>query len=95
MRNATDVIEALIAPVSTIAAQAALPLGKTAITAAPPSDTTLIKKILGCLGPTPIAEDQLLRDIRLQADIAAPVLVDLELDGRITRHPGGLLSRAV
>ncbi|WP_171241099.1 DNA-processing protein DprA [Ruegeria sp. HKCCA5491] len=48
--------------------------------------------ILTRLGPSPIAEDQLIRDIAATAGEIGPVLVDLELDGRIQRQPGGLLS---
>ncbi len=49
-------------------------------------------RILDRLGPSPIAEDQLLRDISASAGELGPALVDLELDGRIQRQPGGLLS---
>ncbi|MFP4240141.1 MAG: DNA-processing protein DprA [Rhodosalinus sp.] len=50
--------------------------------------------ILQRLGPSPLAEDQLIRDLDAPAARVAPVLVELELDGRIRRAPGGLLSRA-
>lgn len=52
-------------------------------------------KILAHLGPSPVAEDQLIRDIQAPASAIGPALVDLELDGRIQRQPGGLLSLAV
>ncbi|XDA97446.1 DNA-processing protein DprA [Sulfitobacter sp. LCG007] len=52
-------------------------------------------KVLERLGPSPVAEDQLIRDLSVSAAEVAPVLVELELDGRITRQAGGLLSRAV
>ncbi|MGV6802788.1 MAG: DNA-processing protein DprA [Ruegeria sp.] len=53
---------------------------------------TLQSKVLSRLGPSPIAEDQLIRDVRTTAGEIAPVLVDLELEGRIHRQAGGLLS---
>ncbi len=58
---------------------------------------TLHSKILSRLGPSPLAEDQLIRDITKEtgagsADIL-PELVSLELDGHITRQPGGLLAK--
>ena len=53
----------------------------------------LHSEILARLGPSPIAEDQLARDIRANASDIAPVLIDLELDGKILRQAGGLLSR--
>lgn len=55
----------------------------------------LHRLILDRLGPSPLAEDQLLRDLALSAAEAAPELLALELDGHIRRAPGGLLSRAV
>ncbi len=54
----------------------------------------LHNEILMRLGPSPIAEDQLIRDIAATAGEIGPILVDLELDGRIQRQPGGLLSLA-
>jgi len=54
----------------------------------------LHSEILQRLGPSPLAEDQLIRDLAAPASRVAPVLVELELDGRIRRAPGGLLSRA-
>lgn len=50
--------------------------------------------ILNRLGPSPLAEDQLLRDLAVSPADAAPELLMLELDGKIIRAPGGLLSRA-
>jgi DNA processing protein len=54
----------------------------------------LHQQILDRLGPSPVAEDQLIRDLSLSAGAVGPVLVDLELDGQICRHAGGLLSRS-
>jgi DNA processing protein len=77
-----------------------------AIQAVPPPDTRSLREtaklhsqilhrdILQRLGPTPLAEDQLIRDLSAPAAAVAPVLTDLELDGRIIRHPGGLVSRS-
>jgi DNA processing protein len=50
-------------------------------------------RILARLGPSPIAEDQLIRDLALPPAALAPGLLELELDGRIQRQAGGLLSR--
>jgi DNA processing protein len=52
-------------------------------------------RILDRLGPSPVAEDQLTRDLGLATAHIAPALLTLELDGLILRQPGGLLSRAV
>lgn len=51
-------------------------------------------QILARLGPSPLAEDQLIRDLALPPSVLTPALVSLELEGRIARASGGLLSRA-
>ncbi|MCB1340543.1 MAG: DNA-processing protein DprA [Pseudooceanicola sp.] len=53
----------------------------------------LHQQILDRLGPSPIGEDQLIRDLAATADQVGPALLDLELDGQIARQSGGLLSR--
>ena len=55
--------------------------------------SVLHNQILSRLGPSPLAEDQLIRDLDLAASVVTPELVTLELDGRILRQSGGLLSR--
>ena len=52
----------------------------------------LHQQILSRLGPSPLAEDQLIRDLAAPAGEVAPALVDLELEGKITRQAGGLLA---
>jgi DNA processing protein len=44
------------------------------------------------LGPTPVPVDELLRQCHLSPSIIATVLLELELAGRLDRHPGGLVS---
>jgi DNA processing protein len=51
--------------------------------------------ILQRLGPSPVAEDQLIRDLQLPCADLTPALVELEMDGKVLRSPGGLLSKAV
>ncbi|MEP3299769.1 MAG: DNA-processing protein DprA [Pseudoruegeria sp.] len=91
VRSAEDVIEA-IGP-----AQIAQPDHQSAperALEAAPDMRQLHTDILARLGPSPIAEDQLIRDLSLPAPVIAPALVTLELDGYIARHPGGLLTLA-
>ena len=96
VRSAADVIEAMGSMASqTNAGEPELPL----IPATPPTQkrglqetAALHRQILSRLGPSPLAEDQLIRDLNTPARSVAPVLVDLELDGKIKRQPGGLLS---
>ncbi|WP_299738396.1 DNA-processing protein DprA [uncultured Roseobacter sp.] len=99
VRSAADVIEALT-PLHGETPQ--LPLGIPDKPRAKRSPTknkalkdvaTLHRKILARLSPSPVAEDQLIRDLAVAPADAAPVLLDLELDGQITRQSGGLLSR--
>ncbi len=95
VRNAADIIEAL-PDTQGPETQADLPLAD--LPAAPPDKRTLREtadlhsEILNRLGPSPLAEDQLIRDLAVPARNVSPVLVDLELEGRIKRQPGGLLA---
>ncbi len=98
VRSAEDVIEALPD------LGAALPGAEPELPNLPPAPkpparslrdiSNLHMQILDRLGPSPVAEDQLIRDLRANSAQVAPALVDLELDGRIRRQSGGLLSRA-
>ncbi|MGR3270031.1 DNA-protecting protein DprA [Thalassococcus profundi] len=59
-----------------------------------PAETfDLHRQILARLGPSPLAEDQLIRDIAAAPEQLGSALVDLELEGRIARQPGGLLAK--
>lgn len=53
----------------------------------------LHRRILDRLSAAPLAEDQLIRDLDSTPSRLAPELLALELEGRIERAPGGLLSR--
>jgi len=96
VRGTNDVMEALGAPV---AAEESLPdIARPVPAPSSPSralkDTALLHSmILSRLGPSPLAEDQLLRDLKVTSAELAPELLSLELDGRIARQPGGLLAR--
>ncbi len=98
VRGASDVMEALSreGPVAGTAAEAPV-----AVPAAPPERRTLAETsalhgmILDRLGPSPLAEDQLIRDLALPVADVAPELLSLELEGRIRRQAGGLLSLVV
>ncbi len=72
---------------------AAMPAATPA--AKPRSLADLHKRILSLLGASPIAEDQLIRDLRAPAAEVAPALMDLELEGHVSRRPGGLLTRTI
>lgn len=89
IRHAADVIEAL-APLSD-----------------PPSDpeppqpnpkrslrdtANLHATLLNQLSPTPVSEDQVIRDLGISAAQAGSLFVDLEIEGRIQRMPGGMIA---
>lgn len=63
------------------------------IPAPAPQGHALHQHILSRLGPSPLPEDELLRDLALNPQQVSPALLDLEMAGEIERHPGGLLSR--
>ena len=44
------------------------------------------------LGAVPVAVDELVRQCQLSASAVASLLLELELAGRIERHPGNLVS---
>ena len=48
--------------------------------------------ILERLGPTPVAVDELIRQCQMSAAAVATLLLELELSGRVERHPGNLVS---
>ena len=99
IRSAADVIEALGGERVVRPVVAREPVAKAVLPAPTPLQRPLAaiaalhSKILDRLGPSPLAEDQLIRDLAMPAASVAPELLSLELEGRIQRQAGGLLSR--
>ena len=91
IRSAADVIEALAAslglPRPAGPGREPTHLGPLA---APSAEGPLEQRLLDLLGPSPVAEDWLTREIGRPAAAISSALVDLELAGQIQRHPGGL-----
>ena len=54
----------------------------------------LHQQILDRMGTSAIPDDMIIRDLGAPAQQVSAALTDMELDGRITRDSGGLLSRA-
>jgi DNA processing protein len=77
------------------ASQPRLPLVAAApnLSATPqiPEDAAL-ELLIEKLSPTPVAVDELVRQCHLSAASIATLLLELELAGRIERHPGNLVS---
>ena len=100
VRSAADVIEALGQPEPDVDMGGAQPEA-AALAILPPEASRTLRdtnalhnEILQRLGPSPVGEDQLIRDLALPAQRIAPEILTLELDGKILRAPGGLLSLA-
>lgn len=49
-------------------------------------------RVLELLGPVGVTVDELLRECQLSAPVVATVLLELELAGRLERHPGNRVS---
>ncbi len=58
----------------------------------PVGDEDGLELILERLGPTPVAVDELVRQCQMSAAAVATLLLELELAGRVERHPGNLVS---
>ena len=100
VRGSSDVLEALGAsilpapPRARVSATAPAALPGPVPPRRPLADiAALHRRILDRLSPSPLAEDQLIRDLALPPASVAPELLSLELEGKIRRQAGGLLSR--
>lgn len=93
VRDAADVMEALgttLAP-----GRQRLPPSRPSIPGAPPAtDGDLGNRLLELLTQAPVAEDLLIRETGQTAAAVSAALVELELVGRLQRHPGGFVSLA-
>ena len=95
VRGAEDVLAAL--GYELVAAPEAAPEPEPAAHPAPPVATALKglrERLLALLGPTPTPEDAVSRDLGVDAATLARELVPLEIEGKVQRHPGGMISRA-
>lgn len=62
----------------------------------PPQDTSDAdrRRVVGLLGPVPVAIDELIRQSALSPSVVQTVLLELELAARLERHAGGRVSLA-
>ncbi|MDH3232966.1 MAG: DNA-processing protein DprA [Alphaproteobacteria bacterium] len=94
----TETAEDILQTISTqMTRPLAEPVGPTfdTLSDGPPSPDGLDaarKNIIELLSPTPAAVDELIRECQVSAALVAVVLLELELAGRIERHPGGRVS---
>jgi DNA processing protein len=61
-------------------------------TSEPAADEAGLELLLRMLGPTPVPIDELVRQCHLTAAAVATLVLELELAGRVERHPGNLVS---
>ena len=94
VRDAQDVIEACAEIPDRADPVPAMPERTGAPAPRPATRGDLGEAIIARLGPSPLAEDQLIRDLAADGATLAPALIDLELQGRIVRQAGGLVSLA-
>jgi DNA processing protein len=78
-------------PVSPIAVPTVAP-SPAPPSAKPVGDEAGSDLILERLGPTPVGVDELVRQCQMSAAAVATILLELELAGRVERHPGNLVS---
>jgi DNA processing protein len=97
--NAEDVLSQLrpqldgaMAPRPLRAAPAAIDWPPAAQPNIPLEDDAALELVLEKLGPTPVAVDELVRQCHLSAAAIATLLLELELAGRVERHPGNLVA---
>jgi DNA processing protein len=60
-----------------------------------PSDSELArtrKTVIELMSPTPVPVDELVRQCHSSAALVVTILLELELAGRVERHPGNLVS---
>ena len=94
VRSAADVIEALGGAVAAPAVPRPKPVPSEQPARRPLADIASVHgQILARLGPSPVPEDQLIRDLAMPSAAVTAELVTLELDGRVERHAGGFLTR--
>jgi DNA processing protein len=60
-----------------------------------PPDDTERSRIVDALGPTPVEIDDVIRHTELAPGAVYLVLLELDIAGRLHRHPGGLISLAM
>nr|WP_224503251.1 DNA-processing protein DprA [Celeribacter litoreus] len=98
VRSARDVIDTLAAA-SPIARTAIETPDEAIIVPEPKAESLGLKdhsalhsEILARLSGAPVAEDELIRDIGLPSDRIGSEILTLELEGKISRKPGGLIA---
>jgi DNA processing protein len=93
--SAEDVLQQI--PADLIAARPKGPVAPPSLAHPPPSEggeglASAREEILERLAPTPVAVDELVRQCQFSPAMVVTVLLELELAGRLERHPGNQVS---
>lgn len=92
VENASDVIAALVEPLSHRFRELEPPSFAPRSSPAPSADEDARACILAALGPTPTPLDDLVRQSGTSVPLVRAVIIELELAGRIHRDPGDRIS---
>ncbi|KMO32299.1 DNA processing protein DprA [Methylobacterium variabile] len=89
-----DEIDFSAEPITAMAAEPAQSPLESSLEPAPPRPVPQDDRIilLELLGPSPVPVDALARQAGLSARVVQGLLMELELDGKVWRHPGGSVS---
>lgn len=91
-----DVLDALEPMTRSISGQAPYSLEEQEIESdslTSPANDGDRERVMTALGPTPCEVDEIIRFTGVTAPVVQLVLLELDLDGRLERHPGGLVSK--
>jgi DNA processing protein len=90
--TADDVLRALAGRPRPAAITTAGPPAMPATTTLPEDDASVRQTIEGLLSPEPVAVDEIVRECHLSPASVNTILLELELAGRIERHPGNRIA---
>ncbi len=88
VRSGADIIEAL----GTAQSRPERPPAPPMPLDQPARADNLTGRIMALLGPDPISEDSIIRDLNAPANQVLDAFIDLELAGNLARHAGGMIS---
>ena len=94
VRNAEDVFEAvrpMVTP-TTPRAETPSPRSRAPVLDLDSTGTDSRETVISCLSPEPVAVDEIVRRCQLTAPVVRTILLELELAGRLERHPGNRVA---
>ncbi|MEP4377676.1 MAG: DNA-processing protein DprA [Alphaproteobacteria bacterium] len=94
VRDAEDVLEAVRPMVSPATShdEAVSPRTRAVVLDLDYSGTDNRESVISCLSPEPVAVDEIVRRCQLTAPVVRTILLELELAGRLERHPGNRVA---